>query len=73
MNREVAVGLAQTGVRRQFVAVASGSKLKGNTAKITNACVLLMKFLAAPDTNILIVIIGLTKIKNSCGNYLEVA
>ena len=65
--------LAQTGVRRQFVAVTRGSKLKGNTEKITNGCILLMEFLAAPDTNILIVIIELTKVKNNRGNKLEVA
>ena len=32
-----------------------------------------MEFLAAPDTNILIVIIELTKVKNNRGNKLEVA
>ena len=65
--------LAQTGVRRQFVAVTRGSKLKGNTAKITDGCILLVKFLAAPDTSILIVNIELTEIKNNRGNKLEVA
>jgi hypothetical protein len=39
------------------------SKLKGNTVTITKRCILLIKFLAVPDTNNLIVNIELTKMK----------
>jgi hypothetical protein len=40
-------------VRKQFLADTRASKLKGNKGTITNRCILLMKFLAVPDTNIL--------------------
>jgi hypothetical protein len=51
-------------VRRPFLADTRASKLKVNTTgKITNRCILLMKFVSLPDTNVLIVNIELTKIK----------
>jgi hypothetical protein len=46
-------------VRRQFLADTRPSKLKGNKGTIKNRCILSMKFLAVPDTNILIVNINL--------------
>ena len=45
--------------RRHLLPDTRVRKVKGNTAR----CVLLMKLLAVPDTNIFIVNIGLTKIK----------
>jgi hypothetical protein len=50
-------------VRRQFLADTRVGKLKGNTGTITKRCILLMKFLAVPDTSVLTVYIELTKIK----------
>ena len=50
-------------VRRQFLADTRASKLKGNTGTIKKRCILLMKFLAVPDTNVLTVNSELTKIK----------
>ena len=55
--------LVQAGVRRQFLADTRTSKLRGNMETITKGCILLMEFLAEPDTNIGIVNSELTKIK----------
>ena len=54
---------SQRWVRRQFLADTRTSKLKGNTEKLINRCILLLKFLEVPDENKLIVNIELTKIK----------
>ena len=44
---------------RQFLDDTTANKLKGNTGTITNRCILLMEFIAVPDTNKLIVNIEL--------------
>jgi len=52
-------------VRRQFVAGIIVCKLKGKYGKITNKCILLIKFLTVPDkNNNLIVNIELTQINS---------
>ena len=48
-------------VRRHFLAVTRVSKMKGKYGTITKRCILVMKFLTLPDTNNLIVNIGLNK------------
>ena len=50
-------------VRRPFLADTCPRKLKGNTGKIKSRLILSIKFLAVPDTNILVVIMELMKIK----------
>jgi len=45
-------------VRRQFLAGTRASKLKENTGTIAKSCILLLKFLIVPDTNVLTVNIG---------------
>jgi hypothetical protein len=50
-------------VRSQFLADTPESKLKGNTGTVKSRCILLIKFLAVPDRNILVLNIELTKIK----------
>ena len=47
-------------VRRQFLTDSRASKLKGNMGTLTKKLILLMKFLAVPDANTLIVNIELT-------------
>jgi hypothetical protein len=58
-------------VRRPFLADTSASKLKGNTGTIRSRSILIMKFLAVPDTNILVVNLELTKIKTSVAIHLK--
>jgi hypothetical protein len=49
--RDVAVKLTYAGFRKQFLAETRESKLKGKYGTITKMYILLMKFLAVPDTN----------------------
>ena len=57
------VQLTQAGVRRQFLADTRASQLRGNAGMTTEGCILLVKYLAVPDTNIWIVSSELTKVK----------
>jgi len=60
MNRDVVVKIAHAGCRRPSLAEARASKLKGHTATILNRC---LKYLAVPDSNDLVVIVELRKVK----------